>query len=169
MADSELFTIDTGQLIGANQAMTSGTNEATRDLCRAYIWSGVRLLAKRNIELAVEHLEEAVHLARQNDDRLGKAAGLGCLGNAYHCWEDMEQALSCYESALRIARETGGSKGQGYILFNMSLTLSAMQDRAQAIECAGAALEILAQIDDPGVALVRAKLERWQGETSYAS
>ena len=61
MADSELFTIDTGQLIGANQAMTSGTNEATRDLCRAYIWSGVRLLAKRNIELAVEQIARDRH------------------------------------------------------------------------------------------------------------
>ena len=161
--ESELFTIDTGHLIGKEQIETAGRNEATRDLCRAYLESGMRLLAKRSMELACEHIEEAIRLARDNDDCLGEGAGLSRLGNVLYHWEDIDQALNYYEQALHIARQTGGRRAEGYILFNMSLARNALHDRVRAIEHAEAALEVLEQLDDVGAAHVRAQLAQWQG------
>jgi tetratricopeptide (TPR) repeat protein len=161
--ESELFTIDTGHLIGGEQIATTGRNEATRELCRAYLESGMRLLAKRNMELACEHIEEAIRLARDNDDRLGEGAGLSRLGNVLYHWEDIDQALNCYEQALRIARQTGGRRAEGYILFNMSRARDALRDRPRAIEHAKTALEVLEELDDAGAAHIRTQLAQWQG------
>jgi tetratricopeptide (TPR) repeat protein len=164
--ESELFTVDTGHLIGKEQIAAAGRNEATRELCRAYLASGMRLLAKRNMELACEHIEEAIHLARDNDDRLGEGAGLSRLGNVLYHWEDISHALNCYKQALHIARQMGGRRAEGYILFNMSLAQYALRDRARAIEHAESALEVLEQLDDAGVAHVRTQLAQWQGVDS---
>ena len=110
--ERELFSIDAGHLVGEGRVAPVVRNEATRELCRAYLASGARLLAKRRMELAVEHIEEAIRLARTNDDKLGEGAGLGGLGNALFQWDDVKQAIACYEQALEIAREAGGPKGQ---------------------------------------------------------
>ena len=163
--EGELFSINPGHLVGEGRLIVTARNEATRELCRAYLASGARLLAKRSMELAVEHIEEAIRLARTNDDILGRGAGLGSLGNALFQWDDMEQAIGCYEQALEIARETGGPKGQGYILFNMSLAWEALDDRERAIEHARAALSMLDPYGDAAAAHVRAQLMQWQGET----
>ena len=163
--DRELFSIDPGNLVGEGRFVATARNEATRELCRAYLASGARLLAKRRMELAVEHIEEAIRLARTNHDRLGEGAGLGLLGSALFRWDDIEQAIGCYEQALEIARETGGPKGQGYILFNMSLAWEALDDRVRAVEYAQAALSVLEPFGDAAAAHVRAQLAQWQGET----
>ena len=163
--ESELFTIDTAHLIGHECTIAAGRNDATRELCRAYLESARRLLTKRNMELAYEHVEEAIRLARDNGDRLGEGAGLSSLGNILYHWEDPDQALNCYRQALHIARQTGGRRAEGYILFNLSLAQSALHDRAQAIEHATTALEVLEEIEDIGVAHVRDKLAQWQEET----
>ena len=163
--DRELFSINPGHLVGEGRTVSTARNEATRELCRAYLASGARLLAKRSMELAVEHIEEAIRLARTNDDLLGEGAGLGWLGNALLLWDDIEQAIGCYEQALDIARVTGGPKGQGYILFNLSLAWEASNDRERAIKHARAALSVLEPYGDAAATHVRSQLAQWQGET----
>jgi tetratricopeptide (TPR) repeat protein len=162
--ENELFTIDTGHLIGDERAAASGRNKATRELCRAYLDSGLRLLGRRNMELALEHTEEAIRLARNNGDRLGEGAGFGRLGNILYCWEETEQALGCYERALHIARETGGKTAEGYLLFNIGLAWDALDERAQAVRYVSAALRVLEQSEDAGTDHVRAQLTQWQKE-----
>jgi tetratricopeptide (TPR) repeat protein len=156
------FTIHTEHMLCANHARYWGQNEAQRDLCRAYLASGERLLNKGQIELALEHLEEAVRLAQQNNDQIGQAVGLSRLGKAYHRWNDLEQSLSCYQSALAIARQIRAPRGKGYILFNMSLVLHDLQDCEQAIELAYESLHVLEQIGDSAAEHVGAQLQTWQ-------
>jgi tetratricopeptide (TPR) repeat protein len=162
--ENELFTVDAGHLVADEGTPASGRNEATRELCRAYLDSGIRLLGKRNMELALEHTEEGIRLARDNDDRLGEEAGLGRLGNILYRWDELEQALDCYEQALHIARQTGGKRAEGYLLFNIGLAQDALSKRAQAIPHVHAALRVLEEIDDIGAAHVRARLQQWERE-----
>jgi len=149
-------------MLGAHPDLASGRNETQRDLCRAYLASGERLLYKSKMELAMEHLEEAVRIAQKNNDLIGQALGYSWLGRAYLTWDDLEQSLSCYQSALHIARQLAAPRGQGYILFNMSLVLVLMQDHRQAVELAYESLHVLEQIADSAVEQIGTLLQTWE-------
>ena len=156
------FPIHTEYMLGESPHLASGKNETQRDLCRAYLASGERLLNKGQIELAVEHLEEAVHVAQQNDNLIGQALGHSWLGRAYFAWDDLEQSLSCYQSALHIARQLVTPRGQGYVLFNMSLVLMELQDHQQAVELAYESLRVLEQIGDSATQHIGTLLQTWE-------
>ena len=149
-------------MLGAHPDLASGRNETQRELCRAYLASGERLLNKGKMELAIEHLEEAVRIAQKNSDLVGQALGYGRLGRAYLAWEDLEQSLSCYQSALHIAHQLAASRGQGYILFNMSLVLMELQDYQQAVELAHESLHVLEQIGDSATRQIGTLLQTWE-------
>jgi tetratricopeptide (TPR) repeat protein len=163
------FELEARFLIGPNAAGLNGTNEVTRDLSRAYLASGMRLRSESKIELALEHLEEAVRLARLNTDRLTEGAGLSNLGNLYYDWHDMAQALHHYHRAREIAHSLGARRGEAYILFNMSLALNALELRGQAVQSAVRSLTMLEEIRDPDADRVRTVLAQWQGDTAHAS
>jgi tetratricopeptide (TPR) repeat protein len=149
-------------MLGAQSELASGRNETQRDLCRAYLASGERLLSKKKMELAVEHLEEALHVAQQNDDLIGQALGHSRLGRAYFLWDDLEQSLSCYQSALHIARQLAAPRGQGYILFNIGLVLMELRDHQHAVELAYESLHVLEQIDDSASKQIGTLLQAWE-------
>ena len=149
-------------MLGAHPDLASGRNETQRDLCRAYLASGERLLNKQKMELAVEHLEEALYIAQRNDDLIGQALGHSRLGRAYFVWDDLEQSLSCYQSALHIARQLAAPRGQGYVLFNMSLVLMGLQDHQQAVELAYESLHVLEQLGDSATKEIGTLLQTWE-------
>ena len=161
-ADIKALALYAEHMLGAHPDLASGRNETQRDLCRAYLASGERLLSKGKMELAMEHLEEAVRIAQKNDDLIGQALGYGWLGQACLVWDDLEQSLSCYQSALHIARQLAAPRGQGYILFNMSLVLMRMQDHRQAIELAYESLHVLEQIGDSTAKQIGTLLQTWE-------
>jgi tetratricopeptide (TPR) repeat protein len=163
------FDIELRFLAGPNAADLNGINEATRDLARAYLASGLRLMYSAKIELAIEHIQEGIRLARLNTDRLAESAGLASLGNVHYYWEDAEQALCCYRRALDIARQLGAQQGQAYLLFNISLTLDALAERKQAVRSATNSLAILNEIEDPAADRVSLVLALWQGDAAHAS
>jgi hypothetical protein len=75
----------------------------------------------------------------------------------------VRKAIEFHEQELVNTREIGDRRGESNALFNSALVFDKLGNREQALARAEAALRIFETIEDPNVAMVRAKLAEWRG------
>jgi tetratricopeptide (TPR) repeat protein len=97
---------------------------------------------------AITCYERALHLAREQKDRLGQGVWLGGLGASYFELGPTGQAIDCFEQALAIAREVGNRGGEAVQLTNLGVGYSYLGPSARAIEYYKQALAIDREIED---------------------
>ncbi|MBN1813375.1 MAG: tetratricopeptide repeat protein, partial [Anaerolineae bacterium] len=97
---------------------------------------------------AIEHLTQALAIAREVGDRRREGDHLGNLGIAYHNLDQIEQAIASYEQALVIARETGNRFGEERLLGSLGLVYHTLGQIERAVECLEQALVIAREIDE---------------------
>ncbi|MGB6014319.1 MAG: tetratricopeptide repeat protein, partial [Nodosilinea sp.] len=82
------------------------------------------------------------------NDRRGKGAGLGNLGNAYHNLGDYRQAIDFHEQALDIFREIGDRGGEGAALGSLGNAYDGLGYYRQAITFHERSLAIARELGD---------------------
>jgi tetratricopeptide (TPR) repeat protein len=100
------------------------------------------------MELAIDHLEQAISIAQETRRRRIRAEALNNLGDAYRRLEQVEKAADYHKQALEIAREINARFEEGYILDNLGLAHAKLGDIDRAIECHGQALQIAREIEN---------------------
>jgi tetratricopeptide (TPR) repeat protein len=101
-----------------------------------------------NRRRSIACFEEALRLAREQNDRWGEGCWLGGLGICYSELGHIDQAIECSEQALAIAREVGDRGGEAAQLANLGIKYYYLGQRARAIENYEQALDIDREIGD---------------------
>jgi tetratricopeptide (TPR) repeat protein len=115
---------------------------------RIYSQLGVVYRMLGRMERAMEYLENALHIYKEQEDALGEAMTLNELGRVYAELGSRERARGDYEQALHIYQEQGDSVGEGCSLNNLGwiyITLG-MDEHAQ--EYYERALSIFREVRD---------------------
>jgi len=111
---------------------------------------------------AIEIYEQRLLIAQAMGDRRAEGGTLGNLGLAYAALREPSMAIEYLEQGLVIARETGDKRGEGSGLWNLANVLWRLGNRNEAINRAEASLAILAAMESPDAAMVRAELATWK-------
>src|SRR5262249_25501295 len=85
-------------------------------------------------EQALEHLPQALAIAREIGDRTGEGRWLGNLGTIYLARGQTQQALEHTQQALAIARETGDRTREGVWLGNLGNLCRTLGQTEQALD-----------------------------------
>jgi tetratricopeptide (TPR) repeat protein len=96
---------------------------------------------------AIDCHEEALRLARDNNNRGGEGAWLGNLGNCFRELGLSARAVEYYEQASAIHREVGDRRGEAVILGNLGLTCSEIGQLDRAVDYHKQALDIHREIE----------------------
>jgi tetratricopeptide (TPR) repeat protein len=119
------------------------------DLTLKQISVGRLGIAYRNmgqIQKAITFYEDALTIAREQEDKHNKAAWLGNLGNCYADLGQTQRAIEYHEQALTIAREIGDRPGEGHCLGNLGNCYADLGQTQRAIEVYEQALAIAREI-----------------------
>jgi tetratricopeptide (TPR) repeat protein len=95
---------------------------------------------------AIKCYEQALDIARENDNKQGEGAWLGGLGLAYSDLGQVEKAIEYYEKALAIDLEIGDRRGEGADLGNLGSAYKNLGQVEKAIEYYEKALVIAREI-----------------------
>jgi tetratricopeptide (TPR) repeat protein len=108
------------------------------------------------IQKAIVLYEDALEIAREQEDKQGEGVWLGNLGNCYYSLGQTQRAIEVYEQALAIDREIGYRSGEVADLGNLGNCYADLGQTQRAIELHEQALAIAREIGDrqyEGIAL----------------
>jgi tetratricopeptide (TPR) repeat protein len=91
---------------------------------------------------AIGCFEEALRLARDNNEKQGEAAWLGNLGNCIAELGQNSRAIEYFEQALAILREVGDKEGEATALDNLGNRYTEIGQLARAVDLHKQALDI---------------------------
>jgi tetratricopeptide (TPR) repeat protein len=97
---------------------------------------------------AIDCYEEALRLARENNDRSGEGAWLVGLGDCAAELGQNARAIEHFEQALAIDREVGVRKAEASDFTNLGECYSYVGQLTRAVECGKQALDIDREIED---------------------
>ncbi|KAM3100097.1 tetratricopeptide repeat protein [Phormidesmis sp. 146-12] len=97
---------------------------------------------------AIIHLQAAVKLSRELDDRFLESSILLDLGDAYRWGRQYSQALASYQSSLNIRRSLGDDTGEDILLYRTAQTLRNLGQYQLALENYQKALSVCSLRED---------------------
>ncbi|MBF0564668.1 MAG: tetratricopeptide repeat protein [Nitrospirae bacterium] len=103
---------------------------------------GLAYMDTGRVRESLSYLEQALQIAKDNDDRIRISAWFNNLGNAVSELGEIHKAIEYYERALAIDREIGDRRSEGVELNNLGLAYSALDETRKAIEYHEQALAI---------------------------
>jgi DNA-binding SARP family transcriptional activator len=112
---------------------------------------------------ALAYCGEALALLQRLGDQGGSACAWDGLGYAHHRMGNHARAVESYERAVATYRQLGDRQGQADTLARLGDTHEAAGDHDAARDAWRQALDILTDLDHPGTAAVRARLDASTG------
>jgi tetratricopeptide (TPR) repeat protein len=100
------------------------------------------------VRIAISFYEQALKIAREDNNRHGIGASLGNLGSAYAQLGETYRAIEHYEQALAISREIGGRLGEGAELGGLGNAYSQLGETHRSLEYYEQALAISRETGD---------------------
>ncbi len=97
---------------------------------------------------ALDHLQQALQIAREVGYRVGEAAALNSIGLVYKALWRYQEALDHFQQTLQIAREVGPRIGEAAALNNIGLMYEAWGRLQEALDNYQEALQITQEVDD---------------------
>ncbi len=97
---------------------------------------------------AVEYYQQAIHIAGEITDPIGRGNALGGLGNAYAMVGQDRLAIKYYEQCLLQLDELNDERGLGRTLTNLGNIYANLGESRDAVEFYKLALEIATEIED---------------------
>jgi tetratricopeptide (TPR) repeat protein len=107
---------------------------------------GTALANMGQIQKAIVLYEDALTIAREQEDKHNEGVWLGNLGLSYADLGQTQRAIELHEQALAIAREIGDRAGEGRHLGNLGLCYYSLGQTQRAIEFYEQALAIAREI-----------------------
>ncbi|HEX6718234.1 MAG TPA: tetratricopeptide repeat protein [Pyrinomonadaceae bacterium] len=97
---------------------------------------------------AITHFQQAIEIAVESKDLVGKGNALGGLGNAYASIGEDAMAIQCYEQCLHLLSELSDQRGSARTLTHLGNIYAGRGESRVAIEFYEQALEIARFIGD---------------------
>ncbi len=101
-----------------------------------------------NAKKSIEYYEQAIELAKNNDDRSGMRFWFGGIGLAYRNLGQVEKAIEYFQQGLIIARENHDKRDEGVDYSHLGLTYRNLGQVEKAIECFQLALQCAQESND---------------------
>jgi tetratricopeptide (TPR) repeat protein len=131
------------------QWLSTAGNFDRRDEGTALMNLGVAYLHLSETALALNHLAQALAIARETGNLRREGDVYENLAVAYGRSGDYRLAVECLDQAAAIARKIGDGPGEGGVLCNLGVAYAHMRDYPRAIASVRAALVIVERIDHP--------------------
>lgn len=117
------------------------------------------LLYNNEHERAVDVLDDALIIAKKNNDISGIAGIKNCYGVIYQNWGRYEQAISNFEEALEIRAKEKNLQEEAKVLNGIGQNYVALNNFEKSFECYNRSLEIKRELDDKnGIAISLANM-----------
>jgi tetratricopeptide (TPR) repeat protein len=110
-------------------------------------------------ERAVDVLDDALIIAKKNNDISGIAGIKNCYGVIYQNWGRYEQAISNFEEALEIRAKEKNLQEEAKVLNGIGQNYVALNNFEKSFECYNRSLDIKRELDDKnGIAISLANM-----------
>ncbi len=109
---------------------------------------GIEQLESGQAEKALQTLEQALSIARQNGDRTGEGEVRRNIGRVYYQLNDVTKAFDKFNQSLTIAREVKNRKGEGRSLSNLGIIYEKQNNLEKAIEHYQQGVKIAQEVGD---------------------
>jgi CHAT domain-containing protein/Tfp pilus assembly protein PilF len=109
---------------------------------------GIEQLEAGQAEKALQTLEQALLIARQNSDRPGEGEARRNIGRVYYQLKDFTKAFEQFEQSLTIAREVKNRRGEGRSLSNLGTIYEKQNNLEKAIEQYQQGVKIAQEVGD---------------------
>lgn len=107
--------------------------------------AGVMAFVQGDLGQAIDRIEEAVSIRRENNSRQAMANSLLCLGLALRHKAEFVRAAECTEECLQIYRDANDHNNTANALNNLGLLYHQLDDFARAAECLEESLSLYRQ------------------------
>jgi tetratricopeptide (TPR) repeat protein len=137
---------DEAEKLAAQAERLAPNHRPTQAAC--HLTLGTVAFDRRDWEVAVKHLHQALALWEAEDDKRMVALSLRNLGPALHMQKRYAEAVACYARALALFRETPDPVNQAVTQMNLGIVHSLQGESREALALYAKAEPVLRRVED---------------------